>query len=204
MMVMGKVEGEAPFSWPWPDDDVVHATMRAVSLFAPPCGEYDRVRSAINEWLSSLTARTPFGPKVTDLRVHLDHMDDEDLLTEVLTHYIGGTSYVASRAAGKMSAGFWVRLVPDVERTPRPRPVAAVDLAAVATARKLAVTGQARAIREASRITLTEMAGRLGATAGTVSRWERGDSTPGAAVAEKWLAVLDTLGRAVDIGDAAA
>jgi transcriptional regulator with XRE-family HTH domain len=59
--------------------------------------------------------------------------------------------------------------------------------------RRLAATGSARAMREAARLSLSEVAVEIGVHPSTVMRWERGERQPTAEHAGKWAALLREL-----------
>jgi transcriptional regulator with XRE-family HTH domain len=63
----------------------------------------------------------------------------------------------------------------------------------VSTMRELAACGAARALRKKRRLSLRELAGTLGTSPSTLSRWETGDARPRPVSALKWA---DTLGVA--------
>lgn len=67
----------------------------------------------------------------------------------------------------------------------------------MARCRELSANGRARSIREQARLSLAEMADACGIDEGTLSRWERGQRKPRAAVALRYLAVLEALDRDV-------
>lgn len=67
------------------------------------------------------------------------------------------------------------------------------ELVRMARCREMASSGRARAIREKARLSLSEMAQTCGIDEGTLSRWERGQRRPRAAVALRYLAVLEAL-----------
>lgn len=69
------------------------------------------------------------------------------------------------------------------------------ELVRMARCRELALSGQAREIRETARLSLSELADACGVDEGTLSRWERGQRRPRSAVALRYLAVLDALAR---------
>jgi DNA-binding transcriptional regulator YiaG len=183
--------------WPWPAEDVEAVTSRARSLFQPPCGAWGTVDWLIREWLSdlgSLDRDTP--PRVRNVVSHAKHLSDDELLADMITTWLSAISLVAGRQP------LWERQAPStrvpVVRTP--------DLAAVSRVRGLAASGQAKEIREHARITVTELASRLGVATSSVSRWERGIGHPRTEVAEAWYRVLTdlTATATVDINAAAA
>lgn len=60
----------------------------------------------------------------------------------------------------------------------------------VAWVRRLAKTGAARAIRESTGFSASEIARELDVSPATVCRWERGLRVPGEHDAERWALVL--------------
>jgi transcriptional regulator with XRE-family HTH domain len=71
------------------------------------------------------------------------------------------------------------------------------DLTDVAEVRDLIRTGQARAIREAAGLSLSDLAGALGVWPSTVLRWERGDRRARGPAAARYYRLL---GRLASIG----
>ena len=69
----------------------------------------------------------------------------------------------------------------------------AVDPAALAKVRRLAVSGTARAIRVAADLSLAEMGASIPATASTVLRWERGQRMPHGERAIRYLELLERI-----------
>lgn len=59
--------------------------------------------------------------------------------------------------------------------------------------RRLAVTGAARAMRQAAQLSGPEMAREIGISASTLSRWERGVTTPRGEAARRWASTLRNL-----------
>jgi transcriptional regulator with XRE-family HTH domain len=68
--------------------------------------------------------------------------------------------------------------------------VTEIDLAALRWIRMAAQDGSAREIREEARITILELAERVGVSAAAISRWERGNRVPRGAAARAYAAVL--------------
>lgn len=66
------------------------------------------------------------------------------------------------------------------------------ELQRVSRVRRLA-PGEARAIRERSRLSLRDLAAVIGVNASSLYRWELGQSAPRPNVALKWAHVLETL-----------
>lgn len=60
-------------------------------------------------------------------------------------------------------------------------------------ARTLATSGEGRRIRQASQLSLTEVADAIGVTPATLARWERGLNRPRRAAALRWAAALADL-----------
>jgi DNA-binding transcriptional regulator YiaG len=71
-----------------------------------------------------------------------------------------------------------------------------IDLTAVAEARRLASTGEAKRVRQAARLKLTEVAASLDKAPATLSRWENGVRVPNAEDAVRWLKLLTALQKA--------
>jgi transcriptional regulator with XRE-family HTH domain len=69
-------------------------------------------------------------------------------------------------------------------------PASAVDIALV---RKLAADGTARRIREASGLSMADIASDLGTSVSTVSMWERGIKSPRSEIALRYGELLDRL-----------
>jgi transcriptional regulator with XRE-family HTH domain len=65
-----------------------------------------------------------------------------------------------------------------------------VNVELVAWVRRLAKSGGARALRESTGFSVSEIARQLGVSPATVSRWERGVRVPGEQDAERWALVL--------------
>jgi len=72
------------------------------------------------------------------------------------------------------------------------------QLLSLTAARDLARSGRARELRLAARLSLAEMAGAVGVSAATVSRWECGQRRPHGPAALRYGALLDALERAVN------
>ena len=72
-----------------------------------------------------------------------------------------------------------------------------IDLAALRWIRTATRDGSARTIREEARITIPELAERIGVSAAAVSRWERGNRVPSGAAARRYAAALLELQTAV-------
>ncbi len=68
-----------------------------------------------------------------------------------------------------------------------------MDVDSVTFARRLALNGGARAIREGAHVTASEVARHLGVTPGAVCRWETGKRLPRADVAARWGHLLRRL-----------
>jgi DNA-binding transcriptional regulator YiaG len=73
-------------------------------------------------------------------------------------------------------------------------------LHAISRARTLALTGEARAIREAAGLSLNEVAAALEVTPSCVLRWETGKRCPRAENAEAYARLLSTLRRRMTVG----
>ena len=69
----------------------------------------------------------------------------------------------------------------------------ATTVASLASIRRLARSGEARQIREAAFVTLRELADDLQVNASTLSRWERGETSPRVSAALRWALALDVL-----------
>ena len=69
------------------------------------------------------------------------------------------------------------------------------ELATLATLRRSAASGVARAARLAAGLSLGEVASAVGVTASTVMRWERGERAPQGAPALAYAEVLRKLRR---------
>lgn len=67
------------------------------------------------------------------------------------------------------------------------------ELNQLAEVRALAQSGSARAIREAARVSLREMAGAVGASKSAIHRWETGSRSPRGDTALAYRAVLQEL-----------
>jgi len=65
----------------------------------------------------------------------------------------------------------------------------------IARGRRLAASGEGRSLREAAGLSLSDLAPDIGVDSGTLSRIERGLSTPRAGTAERYAAVLDRIAR---------
>lgn len=68
-----------------------------------------------------------------------------------------------------------------------------VDVRRLARANRLARTGEARAIRECSGVSLRTLAAALGTNPGELSRWERGLARPRPRSALRWLSEVESL-----------
>jgi transcriptional regulator with XRE-family HTH domain len=68
-----------------------------------------------------------------------------------------------------------------------------MNLEKLANARKIALSGAGRRIRESNQLSLQEVADTIGVSAPTLARWERGLSRPRAAAALRWAHALETL-----------
>ncbi len=60
----------------------------------------------------------------------------------------------------------------------------------IAWVRRLAKSGTARALRESTGFSASEVARELGVSPATVCRWERGLRVPGERDAERWALIL--------------
>ena len=67
------------------------------------------------------------------------------------------------------------------------------ELVAVAKARRLANTGDAKRIRERASVSIREMADAVGAAPTTLWRWENGERRPTGAAAAAWADALSLL-----------
>ena len=65
----------------------------------------------------------------------------------------------------------------------------------LARARRLTATGAARSIRQAARVSLTELASEIGVAVSTLWRWECGQRQPRGEPAERYADLLDQLMR---------
>lgn len=61
----------------------------------------------------------------------------------------------------------------------------------------MAGSGEARRIRQAAKVSLSEIAGEVGVSLNAVWKWENGKSRPSGEQALRYLRVLNTLERAV-------
>jgi DNA-binding transcriptional regulator YiaG len=68
----------------------------------------------------------------------------------------------------------------------------------LAEARALLASGEARRIREAARLSLTDVAGAVGADYSSVGRWERGERVPRGPAAIKYARLLTRLRTQVE------
>lgn len=68
------------------------------------------------------------------------------------------------------------------------------EVRVVSRVRHLGRTGIARVLREEAGIGLTELAGAIGSAPSTLSRWERGLTTPRPKAAIAWADALDAAG----------
>jgi transcriptional regulator with XRE-family HTH domain len=73
----------------------------------------------------------------------------------------------------------------------------------VVQARSLASSGEARRIRVAARVSLTELADEVGVTAGAVSFWELSKRRPSGRLAVRYLKALNKLQARADTSVAA-
>ena len=64
------------------------------------------------------------------------------------------------------------------------------ELLAIAKARRFAATGEGKAIREAARISVREIADAAGTAPTTIWRWENGHRQPRGSAAGRWADVL--------------
>ncbi len=68
-----------------------------------------------------------------------------------------------------------------------------MDVLDIARGRRLAASGDGRAVRLAAKITLTELAAQLGVSPSTLLHWERGDSAPRTDVATRYSELIERL-----------
>jgi len=80
--------------------------------------------------------------------------------------------------------------------TTKGAPVAQLTEEELAAVRAMAESGEAREIRRAKRIRLSEMADTIGVGSSTLAHWESGDRNPTGEGALRWLAVLRRLASA--------
>jgi len=73
----------------------------------------------------------------------------------------------------------------------------ATQVLALSRARSLAATGEGRRIREAARLSLTEVAAAIGVERSTLHRWEIGDRRPRGDAAVRYVELLDDLREAL-------
>lgn len=69
-----------------------------------------------------------------------------------------------------------------------------MDMARVSRVRRMFRNGRARRLREQSALSVRELAGMVGVDPSTLSRWERGETTPGVAGARAWVSAMERLG----------
>ena len=70
-----------------------------------------------------------------------------------------------------------------------------MDTAKLARARRLTSNGAARSIRQASQLSLPEVAAEVGVAVSTIWRWENGQRQPRGEPAERYSDLLDRLMR---------
>ncbi len=68
-----------------------------------------------------------------------------------------------------------------------------IDLELVAWVRRIARDGGARRLREATGISVSEVARQIDASPAAVSRWERGERIPRGEHADRWARLLRKL-----------
>jgi len=73
------------------------------------------------------------------------------------------------------------------------RVITTETLRALTRVRGLAKSGEARRIREASSLSLSEVAAAVGVGVSTLARWELGDRRPQGEAALRYLGILDEL-----------
>ena len=73
------------------------------------------------------------------------------------------------------------------------------DALRLARVRKLAVSGEARAIRERARLSTPEVARAVGTTHATIVRWELGKRRPTGPAALRYCQLLDALEKAAKV-----
>jgi transcriptional regulator with XRE-family HTH domain len=71
------------------------------------------------------------------------------------------------------------------------------DLRLIAEARELLGSGRAARIREAARLSQSEVAAALGVQPSSVSRWESGERRPSAGVAKRFAKLMRALEEGV-------
>lgn len=84
---------------------------------------------------------------------------------------------------------------PDHARTVPSLPMAGLPSVELAVARRMAASGEARRIREASGLTNPEIARDIGTAPNTPRRWEKGERVPHGEAAVRWVLLLRQLER---------
>lgn len=64
------------------------------------------------------------------------------------------------------------------------------NLIVIQEVRRLARSGEARKLRQRSRVSLREMASEIGVDPSSLSRWETGETAPRAEAAFRWATAL--------------
>ena len=72
------------------------------------------------------------------------------------------------------------------------------QLNSIIRARRLTL-GQGRRLRTQADLSVDELAGAVGVTGGTLSRWERGLTRPRGRAATRWLAACEEIRAALDV-----
>jgi DNA-binding transcriptional regulator YiaG len=79
--------------------------------------------------------------------------------------------------------------------------VTSPSLARVAEARRLANSGEARRIREAAKVSASELARSVAVAPSTLLAWEDGTQIPRADAADRWLAAIEDLKKVISAPD---
>ena len=86
-------------------------------------------------------------------------------------------------------SGYWLRTVHVLS-------VRTMELKDASWVRRLTITGGARALRQAARVSASEVARQIGASPSTVCRWERGERRPTGDVGARYVRLLRDLAGA--------
>lgn len=101
---------------------------------------------------------------------------------------------ILARRATNMQHGGTGRAARGVQRQLRGADSGVVDIVRLSRVRRQFRSGRARRMREGAALSVRELASRIEVDPSTLSRWERGATTPSPEGALAWAAAMEELG----------